>query len=70
MVSDFFGLLKFMYPLAFTCLENCISYSTFRSNVSPNLMGMCIMNFSPFNSFLIKNFINKKQMSGLIYRLD
>lgn len=28
------------------------------------------MNFRPFNSFFIKNFINKKQMNGLIYSLD
>lgn len=31
---------------------------------------MCVMNFSPFNSFFIKNFINKKQMNGFIYSLD
>lgn len=31
---------------------------------------MCVMNFRPFNSFFIKNFINKKQMNGLIYSLD
>jgi len=62
--------MKIHVPIAFTCLEKCISYSSFRSDVLPNLMGTCVMNFSPFNSFFVKNFINKKQMNGLIYSLE